>query len=262
MWSDVLGLALLAALNPMLLAFILLVLSRPRPVQNLLAFWVGCLIVNVPLWLGALLALHLIPSFESFARDMVTPDPNSGVQPLQLGTGAFCLLIATLIAAHMMRRRVKQPVPAGAGGPTSDLILDPTPPRPPGRIRSTFAPLESTIRRLFARAKEAWESGTVWVSLLFGLGYIAPPPLILLVDTIIVGSGVPIGTQILAVFAFIFVMLAVLEIALLSYAVTPGRTQAVLEPLHGWAQAHRMQILLALFVIVGVWQMITGAGLI
>ena len=267
MWGDVLGLALVAALNPMLLAFILLVLSRRRPVQNLLSFWVGCLIVNVPFWLGTLLALHWVPSFESFARDLATPDPTSGVQPLQLGTGLFCLLLAALIATHIVvRRRTRQPAWVGAGGPSTDPDPDSDPPaaepRPPGRIRSAFNPLVSGIGRLFGRAKEEWESGAVWVSVLFGLGYVAPPPLILLVDTIIVGSGAPIGTQILAVFAFIVVMLAVLEVALLSYAVAPGRTQAVLEPVHAWAQTHRMQILLALFVVVGIWQVATGSGLV
>jgi hypothetical protein len=41
MWGSVLVLALLAALNPVRLGLALLVISRPRPVQNLLAYWVG-----------------------------------------------------------------------------------------------------------------------------------------------------------------------------------------------------------------------------
>jgi hypothetical protein len=62
MWGELLGLALLVSLNPVLLGFILLVISRPRPVQNLLAFWVGCLIVNVPAYLVSLMVLHLVPT--------------------------------------------------------------------------------------------------------------------------------------------------------------------------------------------------------
>jgi Sap, sulfolipid-1-addressing protein len=38
MWSSLPGLAFLMAINPVLLGVILLVISRPRPVQNLLAF--------------------------------------------------------------------------------------------------------------------------------------------------------------------------------------------------------------------------------
>ena len=46
MWGSVLGLALIAALHPFRLAIILLMVSRPRPVQNLLAYWVGSLAVG------------------------------------------------------------------------------------------------------------------------------------------------------------------------------------------------------------------------
>ena len=55
MWSDVVGLALFVSLNPMLLALILLMISRPRPIPNLVAFWIGCLIVNIPVWLVPLM---------------------------------------------------------------------------------------------------------------------------------------------------------------------------------------------------------------
>src|ERR1700753_3027794 len=47
-WGFVLGLSCMWAINPVLLAVILLVISRPRPVQNLAVCWVGCLITNVP----------------------------------------------------------------------------------------------------------------------------------------------------------------------------------------------------------------------
>lgn len=263
MWGDVLGLALLASLNPMLLGLILIMLSRPRPVQNLLAFWVGALIVNVPLWLGSLAALHWIPSFESFAHDMATAHPSSGIRPLQLGTGVFCVVVVILIATRMLVLRWgRRPVPVGADGDTSTLLLESDPQATvepsAGRFRSHH--LVEKVRGLFGRAKVAWESGAVWVSLLFGLAYIAPPPLILLVHTMIVGSGASLGTQIVAVLAFVFVMLAVLEVALLSYAVSPTHTQAVLEPIHVWAQAHRMMILLVLFAAVGSWQVVAGAA--
>src|SRR5258708_38125729 len=117
MGGEVLGVALLVSLNPMLLGFILLVISRPRPVQNLLAFWVGCLIVNVPAFLVSLMVLHLVPTFASVARDLATPDPGSTVQPLQLGTGVLALLIAALMAVRLwVRQRANEPAPDGTGG--------------------------------------------------------------------------------------------------------------------------------------------------
>ncbi|MGV0837954.1 GAP family protein [Mycolicibacterium thermoresistibile] len=274
MWGDVLGLALFVSLNPMLLALILLMISRPRPIPNLLAFWIGCLIVNVPIWLVPLMALHLVPSFESFARDLATPSATSGIQPLQFGTGVFCLLVAAWITVRLLRRRVAEPVAVAAGGNASTLVLDAddsagaavdtatdeAPPR--GRVRRGYAAIRAAIGRLVSRVKEAWENGAVWVSLVFGLAYVPPPPLILLVNTIIVASGAPIGTQVVAVLVFIVMMLAVFEIALLSYVFAPRRTETVLQPIHDWARDHRMQVLLALFAIVGTWQVVTGAGII
>ncbi len=265
MWGDVLGLGALAALNPMLLALILIMLSRPRPVPNLFGYWVGCLIVNVPLWLGALLALHLVPSFESFALNLAAPDPHSGVQPMKIGLGVFALTIAGVIAWRIrksQRAEVKEPALVGAGESGAADVPDAAspPPPPPGRLRSAVTRVRDGIRKFMARAWEAWDSGAVWVSVLMGLGYIAPLSLVLLVNTMILGSGEPLGTQILAVLAFVVVMLGLLELTFLSYVVAPRATAAVLGPVHEWAQKYRMQILLALFAVVGIWQLMTGSG--
>lgn len=260
MWGDVLGLALFVSLNPMLLALILLMISRPRPIPNLLAFWIGCLIVNIPVWLVPLMALHLVPSFESWAQELATPSTDTGIQPLQFGTGVFCLLVAGWMTLRLLRQRVAEPVPVAVGGNAS------TPPESeesgPTGGGGVFAGVRARFRRLVSRAKEAWENGAVWVSLVFGLAYVPPPPLVLLVNTIIVASGATVGTQVVAVLVFIVTMLAVFEIALLGYVIAPNRTEAVLQPIHDWARTHRMQVMLALFAIVGLWQVVTGAGLL
>lgn len=266
MWGQVFGLALVVSLNPVLLGFILLVISRPRPVQNLLAFWVGCLIVNVPAFLISLMVMHLVPAFTSVARDLATPEQGSTVQPLQLGTGVLALLIAALMAVRLwVRQRAKEPAPVGAGGNTPVLLLDSNTPtadaQPRGRISGVVAHVRSRFRRLLHRGQDAWEDGALWVALLFGMAYLPPPPLVLLVDTIIVGSGAPIGAQVIAVIAFIFTMLAVFEIVLISYLAAPARTQAVLQPMHEWALVHRQHVLITLFVVVGLWQLVTGLGL-
>jgi hypothetical protein len=102
----------------------------------------------------------------------------------------------------------------------------------------------------------------LWVALVFGMAYLPPPPLVFLVDTIVVGSGTAIGTQVVAVIAFIFVMLAVFEIVLFSYLVAPASTQAVLRPVHEWALVHRQHVLIVLFAGVGVWSLLIGVGIV
>ncbi|MFD3041629.1 hypothetical protein A5746_13625 [Mycolicibacterium conceptionense] len=264
MWGDILGMALLVSLNPVLLGFILLVISRPRPVQNLIAFWGGSLIMNVPAFVITTLVLASVPSFSSVAHDLVTPEPGSTVKPFQFVSGLVCVAIAGLLAVRMrMRKRVDQGASVSAGGDSTVLVMEPEePPAPAGRIRGTMSALGAGARRLIDRAHDAWEGGALWVALVFGLCYIAPPPLVLMVATMVVGSGAPIGAQVVISIAFVFGMLAVFELALLSYAVAPAKTQAVLQPLHEWTKHHRQLVLLVLFAVVGLWQVVTGAGLI
>ncbi len=265
MWSQIVGLALFTSLNPLLLGFILLVISRPRPVQNLLAFWIGSLIVNVPLFLISLMVLHVVPSFESLAKDLATPDPTSGIQPLQLGTGVFALCVAVLMAMHR-RARKRAPQPAAGGGDSSVLVLDSDEStavsnRPEHR-RGALARALAVIRRLWGRLHDEWENGALWVALVFGMAYLPPPPLLLLVVTIIGGSGALVGVQVVAVVAFVLMMLAVFEVVLLCYVIAPVRTRKVLEPVHDWALVHRTQVLIALFFLVGIWQVLTGLGIV
>ena len=266
MWGDILGMAFLVSLNPVLLGFILLVISRPRPVQNLIAFWAGSLIVNIPAFVITTLVLASVPSFSSVAQDLVTAEPGSTVKPFQFVSGLVCVAIAGLFAVRMrMRKRVNQAASVNVGD-SPVLVMEPDQPAAPapvvGRVRRIMSDLGAGLRRLIERAQDAWEGGALWVALVFGLCYIAPPPLVLMVATMVVGSGAPIGAQVVISIAFVFGMLAVFELALLSYAIAPARTQAVLQPLHEWTRHHRQLVLLVLFAVVGLWQVVTGAGLI
>ncbi|MGH3641570.1 MAG: GAP family protein, partial [Mycobacterium sp.] len=183
MWGTLLGIALFMSLNPLLLGVILLVISRPRPLQNLFAFWVGAVTVNIPAFVIPLLLLHLNPTWASRAEDLSRPAPGSTVQPLETGVGVLMLLVA---AAMIMRSRVRARQPSNPppprGGNPSVTVLDSDKPTALSRALSRIQETRfvSAIRRLFSRARNAWESGSVWVSVLFGLGYVAPPPTILL----------------------------------------------------------------------------------
>ena len=45
MWGSVLGVAAMSALNPVRLGLMLFLVTRRRPVQNLFAYWLGCVTV-------------------------------------------------------------------------------------------------------------------------------------------------------------------------------------------------------------------------
>ena len=266
MWGPVLGLALLVALNPMLLGVVLLMISRPRPVQNLVAYWVGCLMMNVPCLLVPLMALHLTPTFTSFAQDLATPATaaSSTARHIELGMGVLALSIAALMTVRFLARQhqgARLPTPDGN---TPTLVLDPSTPtvisRLQGRAQDSATEGGSAIRRLLGRAHTAWDNGSLWVALLLGLGSMPPPLLVLFVDTMIIASGAAIGTQVCAAIAFVVGMYAVVEMTLVSYLATPAKTLVVLQPLHDWALAHRRHILVAMFTAGGVSLVAYGVG--
>lgn len=264
MLRDVILMTLLVALNPFLLAIILLLISRPRPVQNLLAYWTGCMITNVPIFLVPLVLLHVIPSFSDFAHKFATPPPGATVKPVQIGAGVVMLVVAALVLMrHRKRQRKEIATPVSVGGDSAVLVAD----RPDESLEDSRPPsllggLLTRIKALMKRAIDAWESGNLWLALLFGMGCVPSLTMVLLVDTLIVGSGAPIGMQIIVAIVFVLTMFVVLEFALISNLIAPGKTQAVLKPLHTWSAAHTNQIVYTLLAIVGVWNLVVGVGLV
>lgn len=266
MWGSLLGLALLISLNPMLLGMILLVVARPRPVQNLFVYWVGTMLVNVPMFLVPLLLLHITPGFASFAEGLATPaEPSLGViQPVALVLAAVLLSIA---AVMVVRPRIREHADAhvGGGGDTSSAVQGPDSRRATsgilGGARGTVVNVVSAIQRLYGRLTKTWENGSLWVAMVFGMMYLPSATLVLLIDTTIVASGAAIGEQVIAAIVFVVGFLAVLELVLISYAIAPAKTELFLRPLHEWARAHNRHILVVFFVLIGVWQLARGLGI-
>ncbi|OBB32746.1 hypothetical protein A5792_13520 [Mycolicibacterium peregrinum] len=258
MWGSLLGMAILMAFNPALLALILLVISRPRPVQNLLVCWIGCLTTNIPALLVPVVLLHRAPMFSP-----QTPAASAAARHIQLGMGVLVLSVALLIAVrYWVRQRARVPAPAG-NAPSEAPESEGT-----GQISSPFAGVgeategDSAIRRLFRRLQRAWDSGALWVALVCGLGFIPGFPLVLFVATTVVSSGASTGTQIIAVILFVVAMFAVFEVAVISHLIAPARTQAVLQPVHDWALANRRQVMIGIFVMIGLLQVVRGLGII
>ena len=266
MWGSLLGLALLISLNPMLLGMILLVVARPRPVQNLFVYWVGAMLINVPMFLVPLLLLHVTPGFAAFAEGLATPaEPSLGVvQPVALGLAAVLLAIA---AVMFVRPRIREHADArvGGGGDMSVTVLESDAPRATrgalGSARDAAVNIVSAIQRLYGRLIATWENGSLWVALVFGMMYLPSATLVLLIDSTIVASGAGIGEQAIAAIVFVVGFLAILELVLIGYAIAPAKTELLLRPLHEWARVHNRHILIVFFVLIGVWQLARGVGI-
>jgi hypothetical protein len=253
MWSSVLVLPLVLALNPLRVGLTLFFVCRPRPLQSLLAYWAGTLTVSIPIVVLPLMLLHVTPMFKSIAQDLAT---SSTVRQLQLGLGVLALSIAALMIVRSPRRQRAQ-LPT-QGGNTSTLVLDSNTPTAISSLldRAQDAPTQdgSAVSRMLGRAHNAWEkNGSWWVAFVIGVLNPPAPDMTLLVLTIIVASGAAIGTQVSAAIVFVIEVLAVVEITLISYLAMPAKTTAVLRPLHDWSSAHGRQLMVALLALSGVW---------
>nr|WP_083654157.1 GAP family protein [Mycobacterium sp. GA-1841] len=251
--------AIMFAVNPVLLAVIVLMISRPRPVQNLAAYWLGSLIVSLAGLLIPLMVLHIAPAFRSFSENLTTSGKNPTAQLVQFGMGVAMLAVAGVVSVRAVRERSRQPVPAGRTADGTQEAAAPAQMMSPFGTSPDTAPADgSPFRRLVGRLQGAWEGGALWVAFAFGLAGLPPPMLVLFVLTPIATSGYPVGVQILAVILFVIGMFAVVEVTLVSYFLAPARTVAVLRPLHDWALAHRRHMLIAIFSVAGVVQVING----
>lgn len=273
MWGQLLALALMTTINPVRLGLILLVLSRPRPMQNLLAYWTGALIVGNAALLIPLFVLHSTPTSASFAKDFADPAANPTAQRIAIGMGAVLVVIAAVMAVRVLvatpgagRRQPLQErhARANANSNTSTLAIDST--TPPIISRLLEPPqngaLEggSPIRRVLGRTRNAWQNGSPWIA--FVLGIIILPPLdgVLIALAIIVASGAAVGTQVVAVIAYMIGVLAVEEFILVSNLVAPAKTQAVLRQVHDWARTHHRKFVAVILAVIGLSLVLRGMG--
>ncbi|BBY00726.1 GAP family protein [Mycobacterium seoulense] len=255
MWGSVLGLGILAALNPVRLGLALLMISRPRPGPNLLAYWVGGLTVCVPELLAPLMLLNFTSAFGSFRHGSAGPAASSTLPHIQIGLGVLRLSIAALMAVRFWTRRRAEAraTSRSTPGPGAPIAV----PRFLSRAQDVSPEDRSGLRRLLHRAHRAWEKGSLWIAWVIGLASV-PVDGVLFILAIIVASRAAVATQVSASIAFVLLMYSVVEMILVGYVAAPARTHAVLRQLHDWVRAYHRQILVTVFTVVGVTQLAQG----
>ncbi|OBF16565.1 GAP family protein [Mycobacterium sp. ACS4331] len=269
MWGSLAVLALLTTINPVRIGIILLVITRPRPMQNLLAYWTGAVIVGLLSLIVPLLVLYANPSSASFLDDFSHPTANPTAQRTAIGVGVFLLVVGALIAVRSLRRtpsvakHAAKRKDAKVGG-GSTMVLEST---APSVITRLLHPSddeetadESTGRRTLRRIRKAWKDGSPWISFGIGIGILPPLDGLLFALAIIVASGEALGVQIVTVIVYIFGVLLIEEIILISNVLAPAKTQAALRRLHDWARVHHQKFLAAILILVGCSLVLRGLG--
>ena len=227
MWGAVLVMALAAMVDPLRIGVTVLVISRPRPVLQLLAFWLGGLAMGLLVGLGALFLLQDVAL--ELMRNMPAAAGGSTVGLVQIGIGVLAVLIAALIAMGFPRR---------SGVPQ---------------------PKNSAISRLTARVGDAIRGGSLWVGFLAGVALATPLQYVAALAAILV-SGADAATQFTALIVYHLVVLAFAEIPLLGSLVAPAATYSVMLRLHDWVIVRRRQLTAVIIAAIGAFLLINGVS--
>ena len=231
---------LVMATDPVRFGLALVLVTRRRPMLNLLAFWLGGMVAGIGLAIAvlvvardvALLAIKTAISELAEVRSAVVIFTGGR---LQVTLGVILLMVAANLVA---RERARARVPVGVGDSPRVALQ----PGRPGLI----ARLGACTHNMLACG------GFVWPAFAAGLVTSAPPIETVAALTVVSASGAAIATQFSAFLVFIVLVLAVIEIPLVAYLAIPHKTEAVMLRLDQWLRAHRPRITLTMLVGAGV----------
>ncbi len=237
--DTVIAMALIAATNPVRLGFALLLISRPRPMFNLFAFWLGAITTAIIAGLGVLTVMHYFA--PAFMQSMPALTEDSAARHAQIAVGLALLAATALIAVGSSVRRTRVPTVGGDRW---------------GEVPRPSAP--SGFTRLRARIQDVLTGDHVSVAFVLGLGSGFPAVEYPVALAAIAASVSSLGGQFGIVVMFVVVMLLVIEIPLVSHSVAPVQTHEVMLRLHDWALPRRWQILGVIVAAEALWMVVTG----
>jgi hypothetical protein len=221
MWISLLLMAVAVSLEPFRIAMTVVMINRPRPLLQLLAFLTGGFAMGIAV--GVVVLFLLRPAMGS---------PHFTLPRVQIVVGALLLCYAAVLAATALRGRRDDPAACQA--------------------EKRSGPLAMRTRRLL-------NHGSPWTAGVAGLGIALPSVDYLAVLALIVASGAAASTQFTALMVFNVVAFGFVELPLIAYLVAPDRTRATLTALQEWVRRRQRRDVAVLLAVVG--GVLLGAGL-
>ena len=226
MWT-VIALGLAAAVDPELLAVVVVALTREKPKPLLRACYLASLTVSVAC------GVAIAAVFQSHGT--VAGSSSDGVSPTAyIIVGAFGLLIAIFAATRVGRELL------GADHPRLHR---------PRRGKQSEA---GATERVKTKARDGLRRGSVPVAVVVGVTIGIPGALDLVAfgyiakhDYSALAAGVLIVT-------FVLIKLLLMDVPILSYAIAPERTASRVEAFSDWMHVHKIQVIAAIAGLVGV----------
>ncbi|MCH9669513.1 MAG: GAP family protein [Actinomycetia bacterium] len=220
MWITLLAMAVAVSLEPFRVGMTVLMINRPRPGLQLLAFLAGGFAMGITV--GVIVLFVLRPALGS---------AHLTLPMVQIVVGAILLVNAALVATRVI----------GSGSTDG----------PPGAITRWLGPVT-------VRARQLLNTRSLWTAGVAGMGIALPSVDYIAALALIVASGAAAATQFGALMLFNVVAFALVEIPLLCYLVAPERTRATLAAIYELLRSQGRRGIAVLLAVVGV--VLLGVG--
>ena len=230
MWSTVLVMAVVAAVDPLRIGVVAFMLSRSRPVRLLLPFFLFAFTANVAV--GAAVV---------FVFKNVTGDGSSNMPPgVEIGIGVVALMISVLSITGVLERlvtsvRARRTAPGAA---SADSV--------PG------------LSKLPDGMQAALRGEAPWAAGLLGLINGFPTPYYLAAMAAALTSGAAVTEQMAAMVVFNLVGFLAAIIPIISFWVAPAATRSGVERIYEWMGIHHRLVVAVIAGAVGVYFLATG----
>lgn len=219
-------LALAAAVFPLLIACVAIMISRPSPRRLLLGFYAGGMIVSITA------GLLVLAAFKDSGK--VAGSSSSHVSAgLSIAAGVIALGLAWLMSSRrggqiIARRRSRHPKPEKDASPSW--------------------------------AERHLSEASAWVAFVVGGVINLPGPFYLLALGEIANASYSHGQEIGLILLFNLIMFLLLEVPLVGYLVQPEKTARRVAALSAWLNANGLRVMGWLIGVVGLGLIGQGIG--
>jgi hypothetical protein len=232
MWTTLLVLAIALNFEPTRLGLIGLILIRPRPIPQLLAFLGGSFLTSAS---AGLLILMLLHNF------MPTDNRFNGAK-VQIAVGALALIVSAILAGNFPAQRSN----SGAADSSATQSPDAISTRP------------GLVDWLSTRADRLAHGSSPWFAGALGVGIAIPSVDYLALLLLIATSGAPLSIQAGALLIFLSIANVVLLAPIAAYLLAPDRTTTAMEQLRRWVLARRRRDYAVLLAMAGAMLIAIG----
>jgi hypothetical protein len=212
--------AVVSALDAGLLTAAVVLLGRPRPARQLLAYLIGGMGLSIVFGLLIVLALH--------GANLRIGKATKGAIEVAAGV----LLLAIAVAAWLGRKVQWRP-----------------------RRTRTHDADHPKRQRAYERALG---QDSLWISWAAGALYSAPGAYYLAGLALLAKQNASTLTNVLVVLAFNVIQFAVIELPLIGLVVVPDRARSLTQKLNDWMTAHRRIVTATLAGAIGAYLLISG----